>query len=159
MTKPLTGRKTFAIVLAIFGIVFAVNGYMVAMAVSTYTGEDENSAYLQGANYNQTLDRRAEQAALGWRATIGAEREQGHGLRVFVSVVGRNGYPVRQLRMLGVLRHPSDASRDRPLILKEEKAGVYAARLDNVASGAWDVVVHAGEHSTPFEATRNLWLR
>jgi nitrogen fixation protein FixH len=159
MLKPLTGKKTLLIALATFGVVFAVNGYMVAKAISTYTGEDADDAYIVGANYNQTLARRAEQAALGWHAAIGAEREGASGVRLVVSVKARDGRPVDRLNISGVLRHPSDAHRDRTITLTETQAGVYAATLEHVAPGSWDVDVHSGAHNRPFDATRTVWLR
>jgi nitrogen fixation protein FixH len=159
MARELTGRKTLAICLVSFGVVFAVNGYMVAQALSTFRGDDENDAYLQGVDYNQTLDRREKQAALGWHAAIGAERQHSDALRIVVSVLDPAGRPVQGLKVSGVLRHPADANRDRALALREQRAGVYVTSLEHVAAGSWSVIVHTQTHNQPFEATRQVWLR
>lgn len=159
MARPLTGRKTLAILLASFGVVFAVNGYMIARAVGTYSGEDADNAYLQGANFNETLARRAQQARLGWHATIAAGAETNGALRIVVEVADRRDRPVGQLTMAGELRHPSDANRDKRFAITEERPGVYAATLAHVARGAWDVVVNTTGHHPPFEASGRIWLR
>jgi hypothetical protein len=39
--KPLTGRGVLAWLVAFFGIIFATNAIFIAMAVKTFSGEDE----------------------------------------------------------------------------------------------------------------------
>lgn len=163
--RPLTGRKTLAIFVASFGVVFAVNGYMIAQAISTFRGEaastfrgeSDSDEYLQGINYNQTLARRAQQKAMGWQAAIGASRTDGGMVRVRLDIRSRAGSPVEGLQILGVLRHPSDAHRDRVLVFVQEGSGAYEARLGHVASGVWEVDVRSPD--VAFEASRRLWLR
>lgn len=157
--KPLTGRKFLVILLATFGIVFGVNGYMVAQSVKTFRGDDTENAYLQGADFNQALARRSRQLAVGWKASIDAQRARGGEVRITVAVVSRDDRPVANLRLGGKLKHPSDANRDRGLSFREQQAGIYAAVLRDVTTGGWDVVVHTGAAETPFEATRTIWLR
>ena len=167
MAKPLTGRRTLAIFLVSFGVVFAVNGYMIAEAVKTFRGEavssfhgeSENDEYLQGVNFNDTLARRAEQKALGWQANIGAARDSRGLVRIELRVKTRAGSPVDGLKLDGVLRHPSDAHRDRPLAFAEKGAGAYEALASHVTPGAWDVEVRSGSRGAPFEASRGIWLQ
>jgi nitrogen fixation protein FixH len=163
--KPLTGRKTFAIFVAVFGVIFAVNGYLVAQAIntfrgeatSTFRGESASDDYLQGINYNRTLVRRAQQKAMGWQAAIGASRQAGGLMRVVLDVKSRDGSPVAGLQIQGVLRHPSDAHRDRTLAFVEKGSGAYEAQLAHVAPGVWEVEVRSP--NVPFEASRRVWLR
>jgi len=162
---PLTGRKTLAILVASFGVVFAVNGYMIAQAVntfrgeaaSTFRGESEKDEYLQGIDYNRTLARRAEQKARGWHAAIGAIRVAGGAIQVALDVKARDGSPVSGLKIEGVLRHPSDAHRDLALAFTDAGSGTYRALLQHVSPGVWEVEVRSP--NTPFEASRSLWLR
>lgn len=163
--KPLTGRKTLAILVASFGVVFAVNGYMIAQAINTFRGEaasnfrgaSEADEYLQGINYNETLARRAQQKAMGWQAAIGASREVSGAVRVVLDVRSRDGSPVEGLNIQGVLRHPSDAHRDQVLAFVEKGSGAYQALLTRAAPGAWEVDVRSP--NVPFEASRTVWLR
>ncbi len=159
MAKELTGRGTLMILLASFGIVFAVNGYMAAEAIQTFRGDDEDHAYLQGIDYNLTLDRRAAQRALGWQAAIGAKRDSSGVLHIALSMTGRNGQPLKHLSLDGLLRHPTDANRDRRLHLTETRDGFYSGALAQVTPGAWNLVVEDPSSKTPFEAERSLWLR
>ncbi len=163
--KPLTGRKALAILVAVFGVVFAVNGYMIAQAVNTFRGEavsrfhgeSESDEYLQGINYNRTLARRAQQKAMGWQAAIEASREAGGLMRVVLDVKSRDGSPVAGLQIQGVLRHPSDAHRDRSLAFVDKGSGAYQTVLPHVAPGVWEVEVRSP--NAPFEASRSIWLR
>jgi nitrogen fixation protein FixH len=153
MTRPLTGRAALFWLLAAFAIVFAVNAIFVAEAIGTFRGGDEQNPYLQGIDYNQTLARRAAQAALGWHATIGAQNG-----RIVVTLAARNGAPVTGESLQGELHHPSDANLDRAISFRAIAPGRYAADVSNVKPGAWDVFVRASDTKKPFEASRRLWL-
>ena len=154
MNRPLTGRAFLFWLLGAFGVVFAVNGIFVTEAIETFRGGDEQNPYLQGIDYNHTLARRAEQVALGWRATIG---EQDH--RILVTLKARDGSPVRGEELQGELHHPSDANLDRAIAFRAIAPGLYAAEMKDAKPGAWDVVVRAADVKKPFEASRRLWLR
>ncbi len=74
----------------------------------TFRGEDEQKPYLQGVEFNQTLARRAEQTALGWKATITATRLVRGDVRIEITIRDRGGKPVAELGLTGELRHPAD---------------------------------------------------
>lgn len=159
MTSTLTGSKVLLMMVSFFGIVVAVNSFFIYEAVNTFRGEDAKGAYLQGLDYNTTLDARSAQAALGWRATIGAARDASGTVRIDVDVRERNGLPVAGLRVDGSLDHPSDAERDRDLAFGAAGEGSYRATATNVARGNWEVIVRAkAADGTPFEARRRIWL-
>ena len=164
---PLSGKRFFAILVASFAVVFAVNGYMIAQAVKTFSGEASSSfggqseadEYLQGVHYNEVLARRATQKALGWRADISALRDKGGAMHVVLDVKRRDGTPVSGLTLRGVLRHPSDASRDHPLVFAAVAPGRYAALLGRVMPGQWTIELRSGPKNPPFEASCDMWLR
>lgn len=158
MTKELTGRGVLAWLVVFFLLIFAVNGYFIFAAVSTFRGEDDQKPYLQGVEYGTTLARRAAQARNGWSATIGADRLQSGKIRVEVMLKQQNGAPEGKVRLVGELRHPSDETRDRVLRLTEVRDGDYQAVVGGVSVGAWDVIVKTSSDATPFEASRRLWV-
>jgi nitrogen fixation protein FixH len=158
MTRELTGRGVLAWLFAFFLVIIGVNAWFIYVAVSTFRGEDDQKPYLQGIAYNETLSQRAEQARQGWHATIAADRLQSGKVRVEVTLRQRNGAPERNARLVGELRHPSDETRDRSLRLVEVADGDYRGDVGGVGTGAWDVVVTASPGTTPFEASRRLWV-
>lgn len=159
MGKPLSGGKVLLWLVGFFGIVIAVNVYFISVSSATFRGEDEQKPYLQGVEYNDTLARRARQAGLGWTASIAAARLSNGTVRIDIAVRDRNGRPVTESGLAGELRHPADENRDHVLRFVQAAPGVYQATADQVAPGAWDVVVQSRAATTPFEASRRLWLR
>lgn len=159
MRRELTGRAFLLYMCVFFAVVFAVNGYMAYEAVATFRGADESQAYREGMQYNTTLARRAEQARLGWTATIAAERLASGQVRVAVTLKKADGSPVTHLMLDGKLEHPADEARDRSLRFTEVRAGEYEGDVAGVSPGAWDTIVTTPAHAVPFEATRRLWVR
>lgn len=158
MTSTLTGRTVLYWLVGFFGVIFAVNIWFIVASIETYSGEDEQKPYLQGIEYNQTLARRTEQEALGWRATISARRLEGGKVQVSVNLAKPDGAPETGLKLHGELRHPADEELDHTLRLTETAPGTYQAEISGVHTGAWDVVVETGDPQPPFEATRRLWV-
>jgi nitrogen fixation protein FixH len=150
MSKTLTGRGVSLWLASFFGLIFVTNAIFITAAVKTFRGEDEQLPYLQGVVYNQTLERRAKQARLGWQASISARRE-------VIELHRRDGRPETRAAMTGELRHPANENLDRPLEFSEVSAGVYQAELTGVAPGNWDVLV-SNNGPDPFQASRRLWL-
>lgn len=159
MSGTLSGGRVLLWLCGFFGVVIAVNVCFIAVSSRTFRGEDEQKPYLQGVAYNDTLDRRARQAELGWTATISAARLPDGKVRIDIAMRDRQGRPVTESGLTGELRHPSDENRDQALRFAQAAPGDYQAMLAHVGPGAWDVVVQSGTPATPFEASRRLWLR
>lgn len=157
MNRVFTGRGMLLWLAGFFGIIFMTNAIFITAAVKTFRGEDEQYPYLQGVAYNQTLEHRAEQARIGWQASIVARRTASGRVSITVELHQRDGKPQTQAVMTGELRHPADEYRDRPLRFSEISAGVYQTELTSVAQGNWDVLVNnSGAES--FQASRRLWV-
>ena len=58
----LTGRHVLMMLIAFFGVIFAVNGVFLYAAISTFDGTDTSSAYQKGIDYNTTIAESEEQA-------------------------------------------------------------------------------------------------
>ena len=70
LPETLNGYHIFAAFAAFFGVVFAVNGIMVFMALSSWSGLSTDHPYERGLRYNKTLEAMAQRDALGWQETI-----------------------------------------------------------------------------------------
>lgn len=158
MRKSLTGRGVLLLLAGFFGVILAANGAFISLAVGSFRGEDEQKPYLQGISYNQTIARRGAQARLGWSAEISAARLTSGLVRIDLVVKDRDGANQPGLDLAGLLRHPSDENRDRPIALRPVAPGHYRAEIGGVAPGVWDVQVK-NRGPQPFQAGRRLWVR
>ncbi len=156
MMKPLTGRGVLLWLGGFFGLIFATNALFITVAVKTFRGEDEQRPYLQGVRYNRTLADRAEQARLGWQATIDGTRMADGRTEIRVALRRQDGAMETGVKLVGELRHPADENRDQALRFSEVKSGLYAAHVRS-PRGSWDVLV-SSQGREPFRASRRLWL-
>ncbi|MEM6627467.1 MAG: FixH family protein [Pseudomonadota bacterium] len=144
--KRFTGWHALACLLGFFGVGFAVNGVFVYHAVSSFPGEEIKKSYVQGLTYNDTLEARARQADLGWRAEMGL---QGETLVLHLETQARaplSGYAVSVV----VQRAATDAD-DRVIALQSVGAGRYEAELDDLKPGLWRIraIVSDGDGEPP----------
>ena len=99
MIKEIKGYHVLIGLLVFFTIIIAVNAIFLTQAVRTFRGEDEPRSYIQGINYNDTLERREAQAELGWTAV---SRVGAAGVRL--EITDADGQGVTGLMMEARLR-------------------------------------------------------
>jgi nitrogen fixation protein FixH len=157
MTTELKGWHVLLMMLAFFGVTIAVNAAFTVAAIGTFSGEDVSKPYLRGLEFNRTLEARAAQAALGWKATIGTEAESG-GAAISVHILDRDGGPKSTLSVEATLRRPTMAGLDRSITLEPAGEGKYRAVVAGLQPGAWDVIVRATGAEGAFEAERRVVL-
>lgn len=153
------GHHVLGGLVVFFGIVFAVNGYMLVRALATHSGVVAVEPYRRGLAYNERIEADDKQAGLGWRDSA-AFADSGH---IAVDMAGRDGSPISGLALTARLGRPTTASADRGLDFREETAGRYVAPTGALDAGAWllNLEVHkAGEAQEPvYRARRRLWLK
>ena len=134
MTRPLTGRKVLAIFIGAFGIVFAVNFYMMYRAIDGFPGLVVQSSYVAGQGFDE---RRAAQEALGWRMQVR------HDDGVLVEMIDRGGAALTGLKVRAVIGRPATANEDREVAFSAVSQG-YRAPL-TLAPGIWAVMLTASD--------------
>ncbi len=160
MTRTWSGYHVLTTLLAVFSVMLAVNVLFIVKAYTTFSGEDEQKPYLQGIEYNQTLERRALQARLGWQGTVQATRIGRRSVRIVVHLADRSGAPLSDVSLEAHLKHPSDSGKDLSVSLHADGAGMYEGTASDVQPGAWDLNVETrNAPATPFQADRRIWLR
>ena len=107
---------------------------------------------MQGLNYNDTLDLRNAQAALGWSARV----NQVDGDLV-LAIDDADGAAVAGLELAGQLIHPADTGADCDLAFTEARPGVYRSTLPCGEAGDWRLRVHTVD-GPPFEMMHALRL-
>jgi nitrogen fixation protein FixH len=157
--KKLTGKKVLMILLALFGVVFAVNGYMIYMALKTFTGEKEH-AYLEGLHFNETLNARAKQSELGWDMSLGFTRGPAGDALFSAELVDKDKKPVTGAKMTGTIGRATQSNDDKKLVFNETKPGVYTAHIQTLERGKWLFAAKAKSTGKPdFEAETELSIR
>jgi nitrogen fixation protein FixH len=147
------GWHVLAMMLAFFGAVIAVNVVFAVLAVQSFPGEDVRRSYLQGIRYNDKLEQRREQAALGWQAS--AELAPGAaGAVLEVMLRDRDGAPIDGATFAGELQRPTTDSFDRGVTFEAIGGGRYIAHLGDLQPGRWRLRAHAERDtgSLDFEA-------
>lgn len=155
----LTGRHVLAMLIAFFGVVFAVNGYFLVSALSTHTGVVAVEPYRKGLAYNLRIAADARQAALGWRDEIAFAPDGS----VAIAILDRDGRRVRNLAVEGSIGRPSTAGHDQALRTKQDDGGLHHAATGPLGEGAWivsiEVRISSSDAEPVYRARRRLWLK
>ena len=147
------GWHVLAMMLAFFGFIIAVNVTFAVVAVRSFPGEDVRRSYLQGVQYNDTLEQRREQAELGWQASADfASVATGANLEVVLS--DRDGAPIDGATITGEIQWPTTDAFDRATTFEARGDGRYVSQLGELQPGRWRLRAHAARDtgSLDFEA-------
>lgn len=157
-SKHLSGRSVLALLVAFFGVIFAVNGYFAFAAITTYTGVVAQEPYRKGLTYNRRIQAGERQADLGWTAELIANRDGDTRL----VLADRDGRPVSGLTVKAILGRPSTGKFDRALAFVEIAPGNYLSTEVPLDDGNWIVTLtaHETEATGPIlQLKRRLWLK
>jgi nitrogen fixation protein FixH len=161
-SKGLQGRHVLGMMLAFFGVVFAVNGIFLYSALSTHTGVVAQEPYRKGLQYNQRISAAAKQDRLGWHEEV-ALAPGARGLTL--KLARPDGAPVAGLKVAGMIGRPSTNQHDLSVSLRETSPGSYSAALEPLEAGAWIVSLEASEakpgigEEIVFRTRKRLWLK
>lgn len=158
----LKGWHVLAGLLTFFGMIITANGIFVYLALNTFSGEDVDNAYNRGLAYNEVLDDREKQTALGWTLSLAHDYQtESETLFIRLSIEAKDGLPQRGLSLSGLLRHPTNSHNDKVLTFVEDHGAGYSAQLDNVKPGQWDVIISTGPENiaSTFNAKKRLRLK
>ena len=133
--RPLTGLHVLMIFLGFFGVIFAVNGYMVRAALTSFGGVETESSYKAGLAFTQESNAANAQAARHWK--VDAHLEPG---RLDIAAGDAQGQPLTGLDLTVALHHPTDRRFDEELEATATGAGTWRATPAE-APGQWDLVI------------------
>ncbi len=144
---------------AMFAVIIAVNGVMVAFAFGTWTGLETHGAYEKGLAYNKTLEAARRRDALGWQVEIALEQRDAE--KVWLEVTFRNpdDRPLRLHAVTANLVRPTHSGHDLEVALARLQAGRYGAELTPPLPGQWDIRVNAEHDGGTYQATRRVFIR
>lgn len=156
----LTGKHVLAMFIVFFAVVAAVNVVMMRIAVTTFSGVESETPYKNGLAYNTRLDAARRQAALGWSIDARVQRAADGRATVTVEAKDKAGRPITDLTGIVRFERPTDKRMDRQGDIVSVGGGRYAADIDGIGVGVWEVVVLFGEGGpTEFESRNRLELQ
>ncbi|BBK44984.1 membrane protein [Allostella vacuolata] len=123
-------------------LVVAVNAVMVRLAIGTFSGVTVERPYERGIAYNAVLAAQERQDRLGWTAK--AELRTVDGRREIVLLLAdREGRALSPASLAAHLERPLEPGSRRDLSIDPTGDGRYAAPIDGLQPGQWDVTIDA----------------
>jgi nitrogen fixation protein FixH len=153
--RPLTGRTVLAALLAFFGVVIGVNGVMIALAIGTMPGLENERPYQAGIAYNAEIEAARAQVGRNWTVASHVTRDALGRATVTVNAHDAYGAPIGGLTVAVKLMRPTDQRGDRAITLGERAPGIYAGDVTDIVPGAWDVEIEAARASERLFRSRN----
>lgn len=159
--KPfeITGKHVLFAMIGFFGAIIAVNIVFVKLAVQSFPGEEVEKSYYQGLNYNDALAEKERQAETGWRMQLVEMPRAGEHTVLDVKLIKRDGTPVYNAALHGVLTRPTTEIGRQELEFYPMRDGVYRSDLAEIGAGAWDLSLEAmgaGEETIELAATTRI---
>ncbi|MCA8902364.1 MAG: FixH family protein [Hyphomonas sp.] len=155
----LKGWHVLLMMVAFFGFMFVVNGIFLWASITSFPGEDEQKSYLQGLNYNDTIEARRISAEAGWQAQaglVGAGETQALLVRLFDA----EGNPLAAEAVTAQIRRTATDGADIALTVERTAAGEYTARVGDLSNGLWEARIEADipneDGTTPFVVKKSL---
>lgn len=136
--KPLTGRTVLLYFVSFFGIIFAMNFYMVRVAISSFSGVETESAYKAGQLFKNDIAAAHAQDARHW--SVEAHLQRGDTAGITLTARDADGRMLAGLVPEIRLSHPTDKRRDVPLEFVELTPGQFK-NITSVPEGQWDLVI------------------
>ena len=138
--RELTGRAVLLWLVGFFAVIFAVNGWLVQAATSTFAGLDTPSSYKAGLMFESELARAERQDALHWKVDGTLKHDRAGEAVLDISVRDLHGAPVTGLTADATLEHPADSRRDHVIHLAKIGAGAFHGAAQG-HTGQWQLVI------------------
>ena len=148
-----TGWHMLMIMVAFFGTIIAVNGYMAYRASNSWTGLIVKNGYVASQDFNHQLAEAQAQAARGWHGDIGFS----DGVVAF-TLTARDGTPVKLTDLSAAIGRPAFDRDDHSLALTYAGNGRYEA-ADALAKGPWAITVTGQSEQGPYRLEKRILVK
>jgi len=136
-TGQFTGWHMATIMVAFFGVVVSVNGYMAWVAVDSWTGLMARNGYVASQDFNAGLAERRKQDSLGFQSILRYRDKT-----MVFTFQDRAGQPLEGFDITLKVGRPTNEREDRQFLMKEVEPGTYQKKLQ-LAPGQWNADVIA----------------
>ncbi len=160
MIKEITGKHVLIFFLIFFGIIFIVNGRMIYLSQSSWTGLETYDAYRKGVKYNQQLSKSEAQNKRGWTMTITHKQLSNGGVSLTATPKDKNGEYLSGLKLSVLLKRPTHEGIDVHFPLTETGLGVYSGKSQKIPLGKWYLFISASRGNEVLYRSKNeLYMR
>lgn len=128
---PFTGRKMLLIIVSFFGVIIAVNGTMLTLAVQTFGGLVVRNSYVASQSFNDDIAAARAQPIAGW--SVDAETTES---TVTVYFNDKDGKTLRYLDLTFNIARPTHERSTITIPLIEKEPGVYTGNAV-LEAGQW----------------------
>jgi nitrogen fixation protein FixH len=135
-------------------IVFAVNGYMMYDAFTTFPGTAGQDGFDLSNEYNRVIAAARQQAALGWHIDAGVTADSVPAL----TVTDRAGTPLAHAEIAATAERPVGPPSKTTLVFTPDGGGTFKADTA-LWAGQWDVMLTVKADGHVFGATRRVVVR
>jgi nitrogen fixation protein FixH len=153
------GRHVLMMFVGFFATIFAVDGFMIYQAVSTFGGIETPDAYRKGVDYNESIAKDKEQARLGWVDDV---KIVGAPHRLQVALRDKENGAVAGKKVVATVGRPATDRYDVRLDLAETTPGIYEVALPDAAGGTWLIDLGAYDNASSdqpvYQARRRAWI-
>lgn len=137
-----TGRTVLFSLFGFFGLIFAANGVLIWLALSSHTGTVVGSSYRASGTFQSDIEAARAQAERGWSVSADLLRS-GPGAVVEILVKDAGGAPITGLAVTARLTSPKQADTDIAITLIESETGRYGGAIDTLEAGKWRLEIEA----------------
>lgn len=126
-----TGRKMLLTITAFFGVIIAVNGTMLSLAVSTFGGLVVQNSYVASQQFNENIEAVQAQPIRAWDIGFSSEEST-----VSLTVKDAAQVPVTDLSLTLMLARPTHSRETIEVALTQGEPGTYSGKAV-LANGQW----------------------
>jgi len=142
--RKITGRTVLIGMVLFFGVIFAVNGTFLYLAIDTWPGLSSKQPYRQGLDHNNILAGADAQKKLGWRSVVSGDASQ-----LDITMTDKAGQPIPELVMKVIISRPVGSEEQYTMALTEKQDGSYHTPLSLPLPGRWIVDIRASHQNGP----------
>jgi nitrogen fixation protein FixH len=135
LERELKGHHVLAMIVAFFGVIFAVNFLLAYLANSTWSGLVVENGYVASQSFNSDLAKARAQEALGWKVAFSNDKDS-----VKITFADAKGAKIDTLNLTGKLQRTVTDKEDQVLTFAWLGSGLYSAPA-RLAPGLWEVEV------------------
>lgn len=149
----LTGRRVALYFVAFFGVVAAMDAFMVTSALRTHSGLITDRPYEKGLAYNEVVKASNAQDKLGWIGVLELRHAENAGdpSTIIFTLKDERGAAIAFDRAAATITRPTQQGMDFTVELKGEETPAHFP-----ASGVWEVRVDAKTRDQHYQQSKRF---